>query len=200
VLIYFSGHGTVDGTTQYFIPYNGINPSTGELVLGNCVSPDWLSTALAALPTKNVIVILDTCYSGGFVDSGSAIDTAPQDYSSLSGATETSTVISALSNFGELLSANADEKNATPPIVISAAGSEESSIETSKYGHGVFTYFLLASASSGDSDGDGYVTATEAYAYAKEKVASAWNASYPGSDFMSHISGGARDLVLFSTD
>jgi uncharacterized caspase-like protein len=201
VLIYFSGHGTVNSGIQYFIPYEGIADSTSfGIDYDKCVSPAALSAALASLPTKNVIVILDTCYSGGFVDTGSAIDTAPQNYGFFDDGTAKSTVMTALTNFGELLVANAEETGVTPPIVLSAAGSEESSIETESYGHGVFTNFILAAPVSGDSNGDGYVTTTEAYAYAKAKVISSYNSTNLDSDFLPHISGGARDLVLFSTD
>lgn len=202
VVIYFSGHGTYDDTTEYFVPYEGITYSgmSYSVDLDNCVSPVDLSDALATLPTKNVIVILDTCYSGGFVDTGSATDTVSQDYTN--GESEGSTVATAIGNFGDLLVANAEESNATPPIVISAAGSEEESIELSSYGHGVFTYFLLASASSGDSNDDGYVSTTEAYSYSKSKVLSNFDTDsyYSGYEFLPRISGGARDLVLFSTD
>jgi hypothetical protein len=114
-----------------------------------------------------------------------------------------------LCDFGELLSKNAGQNGQPGPIVISAAGSEESAWEsTSSYfeGHAVFTYFLFEAAAKGDSNGDGFVTASEAYSYTADAIRFIWNTAvqdmynaeagmYP--DFMPHISGGARDLVLF---
>jgi len=198
VLIYFSGHGTYRSSTDttYFIPYLGISDEESpSLYYSLCVSPEELAAKLEELPTDKVFVILDTCYSGGFVDTGSALDSAPQDYSG-AGADD-SAVLAALGSFGKLLSANAEERDATPPIVLSAAGSEELSYESDSRGHGIFTYYFMESAARGDEDGDGYVTATEAYAYAYAKLQSAWNTYYPSADYLPRISGGARDLVLF---
>jgi uncharacterized caspase-like protein len=71
--------------------------------------------------------------------------------------------------------------------------------------HGVFTYYLLDAAINGDTNRDGIVTTTEAYAYTEAKI-KAWYlglsdaaiAHFGYSAFLPHISGGARDLVLFT--
>ncbi|HRZ65071.1 MAG TPA: caspase family protein, partial [Spirochaetia bacterium] len=209
VLIYFSGHGTYRSSTDttYFIPYLGISDEASpSLYYSLCVSPAELAAKLEELPTDKVFVILDTCYSGGFVDTGSATDTAPQNYGIFDDGTEPSTVLYALGNFGELLSDNADRYNATPPITISAAGAEELSYENPYYSHGIFTYLLLESAENGDSNNDGYITASESYGYILNRFESVWNSQYYSSidpvsglyaDYLPRISGGARDLVLF---
>lgn len=214
-LFYFSGHGigidSGSGEEEYFAPYDSAYGTSGYIDTSTLISTKEFSDALAKIPCKNKIVVLDTCYSGGFVDTGSAIDTAPQNYGTLDDGTEGSTVITAFSSFGDLLVANAEENNATAPIVLSAAGADEYSYENGDYENGLFTYFFIASAAKGDSNGDGYVTAIEAYAYAKEKINDVWNSeewdnayyyyeSGEYADFMPRISGGARDLVLFSTD
>ena len=60
----------------------------------------------------------------------------------------------ALSNFGSLLSANASASRPEIAIVLSAAGSEESSYDgTSAMQHGVFTYYLLQAATNAGSGG-----------------------------------------------
>lgn len=196
VMIYFSGHGDVESGTSYIIPYEGIYPTTGTsaLELANCVSPANLSSMLSVLPTKNIIVIFDTCYSGGFVDSGSAIDSSPSSYASMQSYSAFST---AMEKFGSLLVANASASGSKTPIVLSAAGSNEYSYDGS--GNGVFTGYLLDAATNGDSDSDGYVTMTEAYAYTAKKIKS-WDEanSYSVYPFLPHLSGGTRDLVLFT--
>ena len=214
VLFYFSGHGnpTNDGTSGIIAPYdteveknsdndpiyvNGIVQTIDTTV----ISATQLASMLSALPTKNIIVILDCCYSGNFVSPGSAIDASPQDYSSMPSFSAFST---AVANFGSLLSANASASGQKSPIVISAAGSEEFSYDgTAAMQHGVFTYFLLQAATNGDSNGDGVVTTTEAFAYTQKAIMS-WGASLTAADyalyapFLPHISGGTRDLVLFT--
>jgi len=209
VLIYFSGHGTTSNGTSYFIPYEGIkNTASGGLDLDNCVSPDELSSAIASLPTKNVIVILDSCLSGGFVETEGEIDTAPQNYGTLDDGTAESTVFTAFSNFGELLVSNAEALDATPPIVMTAAGSDDYSYDSATNNNGAFTYYLLESIANGDSNSDNYVSTSEAYDYAREQIISYWNSEIwdefyyyyrdgKYADFMPRLSGGARDLVLF---
>jgi Uncharacterized protein containing caspase domain len=211
VLLYYSGHGMLgeDGETAYIIPYDSLSVSTTTNWRGQSsesysfdyskmISPSTLSTLIGSLPTKNVIVIFDSCYSGDFVATGSSIDASPQDYSRMESYSAFST---ALTNFGSLLVANAKASGAKTPIVISAAGSDEYSWDgTSSMGHGVFTYYLLESASKADSDGDGFVTTTEAYQYTATKIKTFdinnINAGY--TPFLPHISGNTRDLVLFT--
>jgi hypothetical protein len=196
VLIYFSGHGTYVNGTAYLVPYDGISDDPSPtLHLSNCIAPADLNSMLAVLPTKNIIVILDTCYSGSFVSPGSAIDASPQDYSSMP---YFSAFATALSNFGSLLVANAAASGAKTPIVLSAAGTNESSYDgTMAMQHGVFTYYLLQAATNGDSNGDGVVTTTEAYVYTSAAIKSQWDANPYVTAFLPHISGGTRDLVLF---
>lgn len=208
VFMYFSGHGTsVDGVS-YLVPYGGLDLSKDSRIdEASCITPAELSAALASLPTNKVIVVLDNCYSGGFVDAGSDLDTAPQNYGPKDEGVARATIGAAFSNFGGLLAKNAAARGVALPIVISAAGATELSYEDATFGHGIFTYFLLESATGkGDANGDGFVTTSEAYAYAVEGVRTEWNAnnwdyydwnSDTYADYMCHISGGARDLVLF---
>jgi uncharacterized caspase-like protein len=196
VLFYFSGHGTYFNGTAYIVPYDGISDAENPVLdLSNCIAPADLNSLFAILPTKNIIVILDTCYSGGFVSPGSSIDSSPQDYSSMP---YFSAFATALSNFGSLLVANASASGAKTPIVLSAAGTNESSYDgTVAMQHGVFTYYLLQAATNGDGNGDGVVTTTEAYAYTFAAIKAQWDSDPYVIAFLPHISGGTRDLVLF---
>jgi len=205
VLVYFSGHGTYDDDgTVYFIPYGGIEDTDDAACdYSLCVTADELDAELAKLPTTKVIVILDTCYSGAFVNAGSGIDGLPADFGNWYGDDAQSAISAAFENFGELLAANAEERGAPAPIYISAAGAGESSMEESGYDHGIFTYYLLAAAEDADDNGDGYVTTTEAYAYCLaglENYSSSMSAQMSGYDYLPHISGGSRDLVLYEVE
>jgi uncharacterized caspase-like protein len=214
IVFYFSGHGVSNANVSsfgvtptsagpYIVPYDAVVPISGitSATVNNLITPSELESWLAQTGTKNVIVILDCCYSGAFVGSSSSIDASPQDYSSMPSFSAFST---AISNFGSLLSANASASGQKSPIVLSASGSEESSYDgTTAMQHGVFTYYLLQAATNAASDG--VVTMTEAYAYTQKAIMT-WGASLTNADyqtygylpFLPHLSGGVRDLVLFT--
>lgn len=207
VLVYFSGHGSINDNTAYIIPYDAVFDDVATYI-----SPAQISSWLGALPCKNKILILDSCYSGGFVDTGDSIDSIPSIYGPIDGDTESSFFSTALGNLGILLSNSLSEEGNPDVLSISAAGSEEFSMESDAYGNGVFTYYLMEAAFSGDSNNDGYVTASEAYGYAMERVKAVWDAQYLKNidywtssyknngyvpDFLPHISGGTGDLVLY---
>ena len=201
VLVYFSGHGDADVFGTYIIPTDENQISASELL-------SWLD----ALPCRNRILILDTCYSRGFVTDTGTLDAAPQDFGIYDDGTDGSAVLAALSSYSDLLAAAFQSYDPRTPMTVTAAGSEELSYETSSYGHGVFTYFFLEAASKGDLDGNGFVTLQEAYRYARAGVERYWNDVYysyysidpdtekrisPNWDFLPRISGNARDIVIF---
>jgi hypothetical protein len=228
VVIFFSGHGTYipEGVMEpyrgaYLVPYDAVEKSTGYVTYATAdklISPAELNSWISQAGTRNVILIINSCYSGGFVDPGTSIDVAPQNYGPYDGGTTpASGILSAIGSIGELVSMNARESGSPGPMVISACGTKESTYENySLYyaGHGIFPFYVLEAASKGDANSDGFVTVTEAYKYAVHRIKVDWNilASlyYPPEadpnqdnilvylDFMPHISGGARDLVLFS--
>lgn len=196
VLVYFSGHGSADvsGNT-YIIP-------TDE----NSISPSELLSWLDALPCRNRILILDTCYSGGFVTDTGTLDSAPQTFGVYDDGTDGSAILAALGSYSDLLASAFESYDPATPMVVTAAGSEELSYESGTYGNGVFTYFYLQAASRGDLDGNGFVTFQEAYRYARAGVERYWNSIYFSSydsstgtfaDFLPRISGNARDIVIF---
>jgi len=194
-LIYYSGHGSEDGSEAYIVPsdYGGTKTSlisTTELSL-------WIQDYI--LPyTSNVIVIIDACYSGGFVPQSDSLDIIDPDYDANFGSSVSSLALTGLGDLGVLLAKNLEQSGKLEPIVMSASGSEELSWESSSLKHGVFTYYLMKAAESGDTNRDDYVSATEAYTYAAKGIDKNWNELYGNSAaFYPHITGGLRDLVLF---
>lgn len=197
VLVFFSGHGTIYNGNPYILPTDAVT-STGTAVPANFLSPSELQAALDALPCRNRILILDTCYSGGFVTDTGTLDAAPQDFGIYDDGTDGSALLAAMGSYSDLLAAAFDSYDPATPMVVTAAGSEELSYESATYGNGVFTHFFLEAASRGDLDGDGFVTLQEAYRYARAGVEKYWNSVYIGSaDFLPRISGNARDVVIF---
>jgi len=75
VVFYFSGRGSygpdqppfdeADGLDEYLVPYDGLSNSSAR-----DLSDDTIESLLAALPTNNVLVVLDAGFSGGSSRSG----------------------------------------------------------------------------------------------------------------------------------
>jgi uncharacterized caspase-like protein len=214
VLVYFSGHGSsisVKGVdTGYIVPWDGL-ASTGQAwyggtdeatsVVANWITPAEMTQWLDTVACRNKLLILDSCFSGSFVDAGSSIDVSPQDSNTSTGTAEASILATAVANLGSLLAKSLETGGAPGVTTISASGSEEESYDDLDHKNGAFTYYLLKSGLAGDRNGDGYVTATEALDYSKTMLKANWNPSraWSGEALLPHISGGAGDIVLFTT-
>ena len=195
-LVYYSGHGTLDESNAYIVPsdYQRITP---DRLVSAAELGGWIEEYI--LPyTKNVMLIIDACNSGGFVAESDSTDLIDPDYDVNLGYSVTTAALSGLSSFSALLAKNMEQAGSLDPIVMSAAGFKEESWESDSLQHGVFTYYLLKAAQNGDANKDGYVSATEAYTYAAKSIDKYWNDLYGNSNaFYPHITGGLRDLVLF---
>ncbi len=156
VLLYFAGHGTygddlspldeVDGYDEYICPWDAtLDPATS-------IRDDELEAWLDALPCRKV-VILDTCFSGGFIrENEMTTRTMP-------GRPKAD------------LESTVDRDLAMPGyIVLASCEHDEYSYESTALGHGVFTYYLLRGMASApfpaDTDGDHMISAEEGYFYA----------------------------------
>lgn len=207
-LFYYSGHGSIGSPEEaYIVPSDVNNSSSTSAFYSSLISSSEFSDWLDSVTATNKLIILDSCYSGGFVDPGDSVDSITD--SSIS----TSSALDMFFRFGELLAKNAAAASLDPstaPLVISAAGWAEESLEDyppnypSHQGidHGYFTFYFLQSAETnwlgtmkGDSDYDGVLSCIEAYSYAKRKLESDPSIS-AGEKFIPHISGGLRDFAL----
>lgn len=171
VLFYFSGHGAPDPTSNqaYLIPVDG-NPSYLEKT-GFPVKR--LYSDLNALKAKQVIIALDSCFSGA---GGRSI--LPQGARPLVVQVDT----------------------ATPPngkIVLFAATSPTEITSTlDEQGHGSFTYFFLKGIGGAAKNDEGTVTTIGLYNYLKPKVQDA--ASRQNRDQTPILSGmTSGDIVTF---
>lgn len=218
-LVYYSGHGTLtnDGFSgdAVLVPYE-FNPLTWSPYITELELSSWIADS-AGTRTANIIVILDSCNSGGFVSVQGAIDSIPDDYDPPLKQTTPSLLEMAFTRFSDMLAAGAQADGALKPIVLSAAGYGDVSFELDEFrdpktdptsdGHGIFTYFLVESMRKGDRNGDGFVTCSEAYSYASRQIDLNWNRSgdaavnsdaYNDGYYRPHMTGGLRDLVLFA--
>jgi hypothetical protein len=146
VFIYFSGHGAPNTKTgdAYLVPYDG-DPS---FIAETGYSLNKMYEALGKLQAKEIIVALDSCFSGAGGRSVIAKGARPlviniQGNTALS---QNMTVLSASS--GEQISSTYDEK-----------------------GHGLFTYFLLKGIKNEDFlKPDGSIKMEDLFDYIKPQV------------------------------
>lgn len=144
VFIFYAGHGAPNPTTGagYLMPYEA-DPS----YLDDTAYPlAKLYASLDALPTKDVTVVLDACFSGQ----------GPR---------------SLLAKGARPLVVASEQKGPARAAVIAAAASNQISLSDPEARHGLLTNYLLEGLHGGaDADGDGSITSAEAFAYAKPKV------------------------------
>ncbi|MDY6853077.1 MAG: caspase family protein [Thermodesulfobacteriota bacterium] len=148
VFVYFSGHGAPDPKTgsAYLVPYDG-DPT---FIAETGYSLNRMYAALGKLPAKEVIVALDSCFSGAGGRSVLAKGARP-----LVMNLQTGTAIS---------------KNMT---VLAASSGDQISSTYDEKGHGLFTYFLLKGIKNEDVfNTDGSLRMDDLYGYLKPQVES----------------------------
>ena len=152
VFVYFSGHGSPDPLTGegYLIPYDGSPNYVGTTAVA--LKP--LYDDLSRLPTKDVTVVLDSCFSGAGGRSVLAAGIRP------------------LVNVK--LAAPGDNM-----VVLSAAQGDQISTYYPEAQHGLFTYFLLKGLrGAADRDHRGVVTTGALFEYLRPEVQRAARAQH----------------------
>lgn len=115
-VITFSGHGT---PSHELVTYDA-NPANLQ---DTCIPLDRLLELFSNIPAKNLILILDCCFSGGVGAKVLQVDLKARDIQS------TATLIDQLSGEGRL--------------ILTASAATEEAWENQKIGHGLLTNFLL---------------------------------------------------------
>lgn len=146
VLIYYSGHGAPNPITQegFLVPYDG-DPTFLEIT---GYSLKRLYDQLGKLPSKDIVVLLDSCFAGTGERSVIAKGTRP--------------VVINVEN--PLL---AGEKI----VVLTAGTGAQTSSTYHQKSHGLFTYFLLKGLQgAADANQDSKIDVAELYSYLKPQV------------------------------
>lgn len=145
VYIYYAGHGTPDinGSDAYLVPYEGHPDSPGKLY-----PLKKLYASLNKLPARQVIVMLDSCFSGAEGRSVSRQGARP--------------LVMAVEN--QVLTGD-------KVLVIAGSKGNQISSDYDKVKHGLFTYYALRGI-RGEADGnsDGVVDVGEFYDYVRQNV------------------------------
>jgi len=146
VFVYYSGHGAPNPNTgdAYLVPYDG-DPSFIEQT---GYSLKRLYQNLNKLPAKEIIVVLDSCFSGAGGRSVLAKGARP-------------------------LVMNMDKQvfHSDRIAILSAAAGNQISSTYDEKGHGLFTYFLLKGIKNEDVvNPDGSVAINDLFSYIKPQV------------------------------
>lgn len=157
VIIYYAGHGTSEpdagaegGLAKYLVPWD----ADPQRLYSTGIPMDEIDRVFGRLTARKVLLIQDTCFSGGaggrtFLAKGMRIratgltDRFLQDLSQKEGR-----------------------------MILTASDVNQVSIEDPAIGHGIFTYYLVQALESGaaDLDRDGATTVREVHLYLQRKV------------------------------
>jgi sulfatase modifying factor 1 len=138
VVIFYSGHGALgNGNEAYWVTYD----ADTEDLAASAISNKEISSAIAALPAKRKITLIDSCYSEATAKKYRAV-----------------------------VPANVfDELKGTGVVTITASTGAQKSVEVE--GHGAFTYHLLeAMQGKADKNANGVVELDEIWTYLNERV------------------------------
>jgi hypothetical protein len=197
-VFYFSGHGGQDvsgtgGGTEN-TPDSDDEEEYISLYDGG-LTDDELAGLLRTIPCARKVVILDSCFSGGFISNPLEGDAIPPEYYQ-----GPKGIFEILGSTLYLYANFEDYGSDIPPgeaLVIAATGEQDVAYETDD--NGVMTGFLLESAAKADMNFDGYITVSESYFYIYRNINRRFNMLYGSSGyaFFPHISGGPVDYILF---
>ncbi len=170
IIFYYSSHGIgdIEGNT-YFITFDTNKDDLANTALGM----QQIKDIAAGLGSKNIVMLFDTCHSGGAKSLGQQ---NPKSYDNL------------------MLAANKKTRLA----ILTSSRTHESSVESPEWGHGVFTYFLLQGmkGKADDYPADGKVSVTELFDYVMIAVPRATErAQHPTSKFSYNWPGSKMDPV-----
>ena len=152
VVLFFSGHGSI-GTGPDGRPHYYLVPQDGQLadLRGTALMDDDLEELVGKIPARQVVVILDACYSGG----GTGVIRARG---------VSNPAVKPPTTVRPLIEASAGR------VVISASRPDQSAFEDDQRG-GLFTSFILEGLRGpADLDGDGKVTVLELYQFVSPRV------------------------------
>lgn len=146
VFIYYAGHGAPDPPSgeAYIVPYDG----DLSYIEKTAYPLKRLNKTLSELPTRNVVVVIDSCFSGAGGRSMIAKGARPL-----------------------LITKETPFVEQTNAIIFSATQRNQITTSYPDVQHGLFTYFFLKGLQGeADEDKDGNVDVKEVFAYLKPRV------------------------------
>jgi hypothetical protein len=143
VTIFFAGHGAPEDQETYWVTYDAEIDDLYSTALNN----NAIVAMLDRVTAKKMVVFLDSCYSAATVNK--------------------SVKTRALSR----VKIPYDKFKGEGRAIITSSTGEEQSLELEKFGHGVFSYYLVkALKGESDKNKDGYVELDEVWRYVQQRV------------------------------
>lgn len=143
VIIFYAGHGAPEDEKTYWVTYN----ANIDDLYGTALSNDEIADMLDRVEAKKMIAFLDSCYSAATVhrtDKKRSIMIVKDPFQKFKGKGR---------------------------VIITSSDGKEQSLEIEKFGHGVFTYYLLkALKGEADENNDGFIELDEVWDYIKYRV------------------------------
>lgn len=143
VLVYFSGHGLEEGGKYYLLPIDTQRKSLAE----TAIELKEFQDALQKINAKRLILLMDSCHSGGVTIGSKGVGLSD-----------------ALSQSLERFARSEGR------IIFTSCKSNELSYEDPKKRHGVFTSYLLEALGGAADNGDGFITFYEIAGYVTDNV------------------------------
>lgn len=143
IFIYFSGHGKKHLDNGLRLLFKDTDE---DYLLATSLNFDYVNRCMRYPSQKSVIIVLDCCYSGA------------------AGSRGTDDVMEALKKY-----------SGSGTIILTSTGltGSPAAREEEKFGHGVFTHYLIEGLEKGYADkGNGYISIEELYDYAFKKTKS----------------------------
>jgi len=168
LVFFFSGHGAtgpdvgpldeVDGIDEYLCTYGSS--------LEDFIRDDELQVWLAALPMERIVVLIDTCFSGGMAKGVKSINVGPAPRAG-DGFCDDLEELTAPYTKQDL-----DDLTGKDLVVLTAADDHEYAYELGHpYCHGLFSYYLIEAMLGGAPEGPaGWISAESSFLYLEPRV------------------------------
>lgn len=145
VLLFFSGHGVKDDSRELYFASRDTEKVRDSLLISTATSARFVSERIRRCKARQLILILDCCFSGAFGDlvgrDGGEIDLQ-------------------------------DQLGAEGRVVLTSTSAVDYSFEEKETDCSIYTRYLVEGIATGaaDEDGDGFITVDELHRYAGRKV------------------------------
>ena len=172
VLLYFSGHGIVDDTNEFYFSTRITRKIEGKLLLTTAVPAHDIRAWMEQSNSQRKVIILDSCFSGAFAKGVKAKDgdkINPEQFLGGKGI-----------------------------AILTAATSTQYALTQDGFDLSIYTHYLVEGIRTGgaDRDNDGMISVEELHNYAKDKVKAAAPAMTP--EFYPFREGGHKILLAKS--
>ena len=155
VLLYFSGHGVVDESGEFYFTTRFTRKEAGRLVPTTAVAARSVREWMEQSRSQHKVIILDSCFSGAFARGVKAKDSGSINPEQFLGGKGTA--------------------------ILTASTSTQYALTQEGFDLSIYTHYLVEGIRTGgaDRDDDGFIGAEELHAYASSKVKEAAPAMTP---------------------